>query len=316
MQRRQFVKAIGGLAACTASRLLFGAEEPYGAVIPGEETWSESLMLLHFDEALSNGISVRVSRYPDNNVTWVWCHVLFEGQMYSFTERRLSCAPTHNTGDLATGRYESAGAGISFVRSGPVTQLESMQLSIQNLCHAGGSDQDGPGEIPVVIEAVFHPVSLKGNPRPGRSEWTGNADIQISVGGRVQRLTGIAKAHEQTQTAARFAEPFTYAMTWSETASFIATASSVRRNGNMEIGGVDHAVSLFAPGAPGAVRAFTVVLDSGETLTGTATRVARYDVPVFDRLWNGNIVRVELGDHRLIGMMNDWRPEDNSFDIV
>ncbi len=87
-QRRQFVKAIGGLAACAGSRQLFGAEEPYGAVIPGEETWSESLMLLHFDEALSNGISVRVSRYPDKNVTWVWCHVLFEGRMYSFTERR------------------------------------------------------------------------------------------------------------------------------------------------------------------------------------------------------------------------------------
>lgn len=73
-------------------------------------------------------------------------------------------------------------------------------------------------------------------------------------------------------------------------------------------------VSLFAPGAPGDVRLFKVVLASGETLTGTATRVARYDVPVFDRLWNGNIVRVGLGDHRLIGLMNDWRPEDNSFD--
>lgn len=316
MQRRQFVRALGGLSAFAGVRQLLGAEEPYGVVIPGADAWSESLMLLHFDEALNNGISVRVSRYPDQNVTWVWCHVLFEGQMYSFTERRLPCSPTRNTAELATGRYDAAGAGVSFVRTGPVAKLENMQLSIEGLCHAGGSDQDGPGAVPVVIEAAFRPVSLKGNPRPGRSEWTGSADIQISVAGKRQRLTGIAKAHEQTQTAPRFDVPFTYAMTWSETASFIATASSARRNGNLEIGGVDHAVSLFAPGAPGAVRSFRVVLGSGETLRGTATRVARYDVPVFDRLWNGNIVRVELGDHRLIGMMNDWRPEENSFDLA
>lgn len=61
MQRRQFVGAIGGLAAIAGSGQLLGAEDPYGVVIPGEQTWSESLMLLHFDEALNNGISVQAS---------------------------------------------------------------------------------------------------------------------------------------------------------------------------------------------------------------------------------------------------------------
>lgn len=139
--------------------------------------------------------------------------MLFEGQMYSFTERRLPCLPTRNNPELATARYDATDIGVRFVRTGPVTGLESMQLSIEGLCHAGGWDQDGPGETPVVIEAVFDPLSLKGNPRPGRSEWTGSADIQISVAGQRRHLTGIAKAHEQTQTAARFDEPFTSAMT-------------------------------------------------------------------------------------------------------
>ena len=315
MRRRRFISTLGSLAGLAGSGRLLGAEASVGAVIPGAEAWSESLMLLHFDEALSNGISVRVSRYPDQNVTWVWCHVLFEGQLYSFTECRLPCTPARNTGELASGRYDSEGIGVRFSRIGPVALLESIHLSVQTRCHAGGSDQDGPGEVPVVIEASFSPASSKGNLPAGRSEWTGNVDSQISVAGQPRRLTGIAKAHEQVQTAARFNAPFTYSMTWSETASFIATASPIRRYGNLEIGGIDRAVRIFAPGAPGVVRPFRVTLEDGEILNGTATRVARYDVPVFDRLWNGNIVRVELGSLRLIGMMNDWRPEDNSFDL-
>lgn len=313
MRRRLFVGALGGLAGLSGAGRLLAAEASYGAVIPGAEAWSESLMLLHFDEALRNGISVRVSRYPDQNVTWVWCHVLFDGQLYSYTERRLPCTALRNTAEVATGKYDSAGAGVRFARIGLAAMLESIQLSTQNLCHAGGSDRDGPGEVPVGIEATFRPSALKDNLPAGRSEWTGIADIQLSVAGKRLRLTGIAKAHEQIQTAPRFNAPFTYAMTWSETASFIATASPARRYGNLEIGGIDRAVSRFEPGAPAAVRPFRVILADGETLTGTATRVARYDVPVFDRLWNGNIVRVELGDLRLIGMMNDWRPEANSF---
>ncbi|MEX2129987.1 MAG: hypothetical protein WD772_00760 [Pseudohongiellaceae bacterium] len=316
MQRRLFVGALGGLAGLAGAGRLLGAEASYGAVIPGAEAWSESLMLLHFDAALSNGISVRVSRYPDQNVTWVWCHVLFEGQLYSFTERRLPCTTARNTAEVTIGRYDSAGAGVSFSRNGLVEMLETIQLSLQTRCHAGGSDRDGPGEVPVVIEATFLPASIKDNLPAGRSEWTGVADIQISVAGQRQQLTGIAKAHEQIQTAPRFNAPFTYAMTWSKTASFIATASPARRYGNLEIAGIDRAVSRFEPGEPGVVRPFRVILEDGEILTGAATRVAHYNVPVFDRLWNGNIVRVELGSHRLIGMMNDWRPEDNSFEFA
>src|SRR3954468_13264936 len=88
----------GGLAAGLGARAAARAAERYGVVRQGVETWSESLMLLHFDPEVRNGISVRVSRYPQVNATWVWCHVLFDGRMYAFTERALPCAPTRNLG--------------------------------------------------------------------------------------------------------------------------------------------------------------------------------------------------------------------------
>lgn len=316
MRRRHFMGGLGALAGLLGGGTMLRAQEGHGQVTPGAEVWSESLMLLHFDPALANGVSVRVSRYPDLNVTWVWCHVLFDGDLYTYTERRLPSTAARNTAESVLGRYDSDPAGLTFARVGPVAALQSLTLSAQTWCHAGRSGIDGPGEVPVVIEATFRPDAPKGNLPPGRSEWTGMADIRLAVGGRQRHLAGIAKAHEQTQTAPRFSQPFTYAMTWSPTASFIATASPGRRYGNLELDGVQRAVTQFTPAPPGAARRFSVVLEDGATLDGIARRVARYDVPVFDRMWNGNVVRMELAGRELIGMMNDWRSEDAAFDVA
>jgi hypothetical protein len=312
MLRRHFV---GGLAGLVGAGSVARANESHGHVIQGAESWSESLMLLHFDPILANGISVRVSRYPERNVTWVWCHVLADGHIYSYTERRLPCSRERNTPDLVAARYDSETAGVAFRRVGTVGAVQRIELSAHAWCRSGGDGVDGPGDVPVVIEASFRPDAAKDNLPTGRAEWTGTVEIHLTVGGRPLQLSGIAKAHEQIQIAPRFNDPFTYAMTWSPTASFIATASRGRRYGNLEIDGVARAVTSFAPAPPAAERHFSVVLDDGETLDGVARRVAHYDVPVFDRFWNGNIVRVELGRNQLIGMMNDWRPEGHEFDV-
>ena len=48
-------------------------------------------------------------------------------------------------------------------------------------------------------------------------------------------------------------------------------------------------------------------------MKGRVARVASYDVPIFGRMWNGAIVRAEVDGRSLIGMFNDWRPEDSTF---
>ncbi len=309
MDRRSL---IGGLVASSA----FGAasaKQRHGLVIPGVETWSESLMLLYFDPEVRNGISVRISRYPELNCTWVWCHVLLDGNVYTYTERRLPCTSLRNLGTAATGEYDSKGAGIAFTRLGPVDQMQEIRLAAKVLGRQSSEARDGPGDTPISLRAMFRPETLKANPRPGRSEWTGQAEIDLVVGKRRVNLSGVAKAHEQTQTAPRFDLPFTYAMMWGPTTSFIATASSKRRFGNFEADGKSHAVKDFRPARPDRERPFTALLDDDQILQGSAKRMAAYDVPVFDRVWRGNIVKVELGNRSMVGMLNDWRPEDQVF---
>ncbi|MCW5759110.1 MAG: hypothetical protein KIS90_05025 [Phenylobacterium sp.] len=285
----------------------------YGLVEPGVETWSESLMLLHFDPEVRHGISVRVSRYPDMNATWVWCHVLFDGRMYAFTERRLCCSPARNLGTASHADYDSREAGVAFGRLGPVAQLEGLRLSVKVRSRQSSGGRDGSGDIPVAIDAVFRPQSLKKNLPPGRSEWTGQVEVDLRVAGQARRLTGVAKAHEQTQTAPRFDVPFTYGMMWSPAASFIANSSPKKRYGEFEADGLSHAVTDFRPDPPDVARRFAATLDNGQVVKGLAMRVASYDVPVFDRVWNGNIVRVDLDGRRLVGMLNDWRPDAQIF---
>lgn len=311
MERRSVLS--GGLALGATSAFAAPRNAPHGVVAPGAETWSESLMLLHFDPEVRNGISVRLSRYPDRNAIWAWCHVMVDGELYAFTERRLPCSSARNTGELSEGLYDSSEAGIRFRRIGPVTGLQRIELSLRIRARRGGKGRDGPGDTPVSIRATFRPRALKANPPPGRSEWTGDVDIALDVGGRAVRLAGIAKAHEQTQTAPRFGVPFTYAMMWSPTASFISTASPARRYGDYEADGRSRSVTEFRPTAPASVRPFSATLSDGALIRGVATRVAAYDVPVYDRMWNGNIVRVELDGRTLVGMLNDWRPEGQVF---
>ena len=309
MDRRILMGGILASSAFSSAQAIPG----YGIVTPGVDTWSESLMLLHFDPEVRNGISVRVSRYPELNCTWVWCHVLLDAKMYAYTERRLPCSTTRNLGTAAIGRYDSASANVAFTRSGPVDQMQEIRLSANVLSRQSAEGRDGPGDIPIAVHALFRPEKLKANPPPGRSEWTGSARVDLLVGKRRITLKGVAKAHEQTQTAPRFDLPFTYAMMWSPTASFIATSSSNKRYGNFEADGIAHAVRDFQPSHPDRERHFTALLDDGRMLRGSASRVAAYEVPVFDRTWNGNIVRVNLDGKPMVGMLNDWRPQDQTF---
>jgi hypothetical protein len=41
--------------------------------------------------------------------------------------------------------------------------------------------------------------------------------------------------------------------------------------------------------------------------------MAAYLVPVFDRYWRGSIVKANIEGIELVGMINDWRPEDQVY---
>jgi hypothetical protein len=294
-------------------------EEPLsdnsGTVIPGEETWSESAMVLYFDEALRNGFSFRVSRFPDRNATWVWCHVIHDGSLYCYVGHHLPCATERVDPNAERAVYGTPGAHAQFTRSGSSHALTGLSFSARVNAFKGEGGVEGPGDTPVVLEGTFHPGHLRSGSPAGRFERTGEIEATLTVGGRTVALTGLAKAHEQTQTRPRFNAPFTYTMLWGRRASLVALRARDRRYGNYEDGDRDFPIQQFEIAARSPKRAFAATLDDNRTVAGTAETVYNYQVPIFGQMWQGRIVRASVEGHALVGMVNDWRGDEQDFGL-
>lgn len=310
VDRRTVTGALLGLSARPAL-----AAAPSG-VVEGEETWSESAMVLYFDEALRNGYSLRISRYPEKNATWVWLHVLVDGQLYTFTDRAVPCSTARTTADQPTATYACPGLRVSISRLGPSARMRALSFSADLRAHHNVSGTDGPGAARVSLEGVFHPGPLRAGSPAGRFERTGLMEATLSAAGKTVRLSGVGKAHEQTQTAPRFTVPFTYAMLWGSTAGMIGMMSRTRAYGDFEADGRDADMAKFRIEAWAPTRHFVATLRDGSQVQGSAETVQRYEAPIFGRRWYGRIVRAEAGGHRMVGMINDWKPDEQPYGLT
>ena len=95
----------------------------------------------------------------------------------------------------------------------------------------------------------------------------------------------------------------------------MALRAKDRRYGNYEDGDRDFPLKQFdlAPRSP--KRAFAATLDDGRTIAGTAETVYNYQVPIFSQMWQGRIVRAAVDGHALVGMINDWRGDEQEFSL-
>lgn len=302
-------------AGLIGSALASGARAKPGGVIPGQETWSESVMVLYFDEPLRNGFSFRLSRYPERNETWVWVHLLVDGELYAYTERKVPCSTDKVTAEAPVGVYSAPGLDVRMTRNGPSAAMSALSFTAVVHAHRGKSGVDGPGQTPVVLEGVFHPGPLRGGSAKGRFERTGMFEANLRAGSKRAIVSGLGKAHEQTQTAPRFDKPFTYAMCWGPEASMIGLLSPGGAYGDVEIGGHGAPLEAFKIEAWAPTRRFVATLKGGGQVTGQAETIYRYSVPIFGKQWQGRIVRAEADGHRMVGMINDWRPEAQPYGI-
>ncbi|MBS0332785.1 MAG: hypothetical protein JSS35_08470, partial [Proteobacteria bacterium] len=232
-ERRAVMTGLLGLAAVPA----VGRAATAPGVVEGQPTWSESAMVLYFDPELRNGLSLRISRYPERGATWVWLHVLADGVLYAFTDSRVPCTPEKITPDQPSAVYPSPGLKASIARLGTSADLKALSFTADLRAHRGASGVDGPGESPVSVEGVFHPGPLRAGSPNGRFERTGRVEATIRAGGRTIRVGGVGKAHEQTQTNPRFTVPFTFAMLWNDRAGLIGLLSPARAYGDLDQGG-------------------------------------------------------------------------------
>jgi hypothetical protein len=287
-----------------------------GGVIEGEDTWSESAMVLCFDPDLRNGYSLRISRYPEKNATWVWLHLLVDGELYTFTDRAVPCSREHTTPEQTSAIYACPGLTVSISRLGSSAEMRALSFTADLVAHHGKSGVDGPGGSPVSLEGVFHPGPLRAGSPTGRFERTGPMEATLKAGGKTIRLTGVGKAHEQTQTKPRFTTPFTYAMLWSANAGLIGLMSKPGSYGDFDADGKDADIASFKIEAWAPTRRFVAILKDGTRVEGSAQTVQRYEVPIFGRHWYGRIVRAEAGGHQMVGMINDWKPGEQPYGLT
>jgi hypothetical protein len=287
----------------------------YGSVIPGQDTWSESAMVLYFDEALRNGFSFRISRFPERNATWVWCHVIHDGALYCYTEHRLPCASHRIDPDVTHAIYDVPNRDASITRGGSSQALTVLSFSARVLSSKGEGGVEGPGDVQVALEGRFRPRHLRSGSPTGRFERTGEVEATLTVNGKAVSLSGLAKAHEQTQTRPRFNNPFTYTMLWGQDASLVALMARDRRYGSYEDGDRDYPIESFGITQRSPQRSFSASFDAGRRrITGTAETIYKYKVPVFERMWRGHVVAAQVEGRRLVGMINDWRSEDQIYE--
>ncbi|HEY3949905.1 hypothetical protein [Phenylobacterium sp.] len=308
--RRQIA---GGLLAAAGAPALAA---PGKGVVEGQPTWSESAMVLYFDAEARNGLSLRISRYPERGATWVWLHLLANGVLYTFTDSKVACSADKITAELPSATYPSPGLRASISRLGTSAELKAMSFSAELKAHKGTSGTDGPGAAPVSVEGVFHPGQLLAGSPKGRFEHTGRVEATIRAGGRTIAVGGVGKAHEQTQTAPRFTTPFTYAMLWSADSGMIGLLSPARGYGDLDLGGHDTPMDKFHIEPWSKTRRFVADLHDGRRVEGSAETVVSYQVPIFGRMWGGNVVRADVAGHRMIGMINDWKPKEQPYGLA
>jgi hypothetical protein len=314
IDRRVMTASLAGLALAPGPAR--AATPAAGRVVEGQPTWSESAMVLYFDEDLRNGLSLRISRYPDSRATWVWLHLVVDGELFTFTERAVPCSAEHTTADQPSATYPCPGLRVSISRLGTSAQTRAISFSADLRAHRGRSGTDGPGETPVSVEGVFHPGPLRAGSPEGRYERTGLVEATVRAGGKTVRLHGVGKAHEQTQTRPRFTTPFTYAMLWGPNAGLIGLMSPGGGYGDFEADGRDADIARFRIEAWAPTRRFVALLKDGSRVEGSAETVQRYEVPIFGRRWYGRVVRAEIGGRPMVGMINDWKPDEQPYGLA
>jgi hypothetical protein len=311
--RRRLIAAAGlGVLAGAAPFDVLAAARQRPSVY-GKTTWSESIMVVYLSKDLKTGLSYRISRFPDLDDTWVWCQVIVDGRMYSYADQYLPCTTRRNVASSDAATYDAPGVRAAMTRSGPSTDLRQMSFSFHGGCYEGTAPHEGAGKIPVSVEGIFFPGRMHPHDQTGRFERTGRIEATIRVAGKSYPIADIAKQHEQTQTGPRFLKSFTYCNLWNADASFLGLFANDRKYGDYEIGDDGRAVEQFMITKPGQERHFAAVLADGKRIEGVAHASITYQIPVYDQVWFGTMVSGTVDGRKMIGTLNDWRPQDQHY---
>lgn len=271
--------------------------------------YSESAMVMYVAADGSVALTLRFCRFPDDGVTWLWCHVLTGDRLFGYTDHALGCDGSQVfAGDTAL--YETTAPVAWIRRAGSDGAMTEARFGAELAMAEGDHGRHGPGDTPVRLSGTFRPhYSLGEEVAAGRREVVGMLQGEIRLDGRRIVLDGLAKYHEQRQSTPRFTEPFRYLCLWGTDASCVAIASRAGQIGAVWVDGHESVITRFEVPPIAAARSATLGLRDGTLLRADVRTLKAISLPIGEETWRGSFVTATLGERQVTGMLNEWRPE-------
>lgn len=275
--------------------------------VRGSKAYSESAMVMTVTLDNASAVTLRFCRFPVEGQTWLWCHVLHEGRFYAFTSHDLPCSADRLAGaPQAAYRAQPLKAELVRVRRGGQL-LPAVRFAAELMFHESRQAPHGPGKVAGRITGQFLGVSPLGSQvLEGREEVYGFCDGEVEIGGRRFALNGLAKFHEQRQEAPRFDQPFCYSWLAGDSANATTLLGAKGASGGWQLDGVEKPLADMTLDPPGDVRRVTWKHKEGGADSGRLKALVRYEIPVYDRKWQGSFVQGEGPGREVVGVMNDW----------
>ncbi len=281
--------------------------------VRGSRRYSESAMVMSVSADGASALTLRFCRFPEENQTWLWCHVFIDGRLYAHTDPDLPCGP-ERLADSPVATYRSARPAAELRRLGRGPALTDVSLSAALAFHQSTKAPHGRGRWDGRIEGSFTPRrALTSQVLAGRDEVYGTLSAEVEVAGKRVSHTGPAKFHEQRQESPRFEAPFNYAWLAGEGAMATTLLTARGASGGWIWDGVEDDLADMTADPPDEVRRTDWKLKSGRVLPGRLEALVRYEIPIFGRRWQGSFVRGEAAGRPIVGVSNDWLAEPDIY---
>lgn len=304
-------RVLGGVAALAATPGYAGSPTTDLRIL-GKPTYSESVMVMMANAAERTALTLRICRFPDEDMTWLWCHVLAEGRLHAFTRHDLPCTGERINGRPGQANYDTP--GVPEVRLGRALGPDGVSgagFAGDLRFHRSTQAPHGPGDVRGVFSGQFEAArDLSRHARTGRTEVMGLVRATLAIGGKTLTLDGPGKFHEQHQTQPRFIDPFRYTWLWTGTEGGVVTGYRDGVRGAWSLAGRDLEAESLDISAPAPVRRMTLGLRGEAAPRVVRIRsLARYQIPIFGETWRGSFVAAQTGARQMAGIVNEWRPE-------
>ena len=178
-----------------------------------ERDFAESFALVGVEPDASQEISIRIARFPGRGRATLWMSAFVGGRRFAVVDESL------DLGEL-TGRAPVDSNVVAFaVQGSSRARLESRDRSSETMlgsihasadAHESLHPPNGPGSLPLEIEARFVAASDAVRVRRGRRELFGRVVAKVTSPAGVFEIDVPGKWHEQTGVRPRFAPAFIY----------------------------------------------------------------------------------------------------------